>query len=304
MSNTDDRDPFDEHDPHLSERMGRAVGGLSAPDVVPSAMARGRRQRTHRRLAYGAGGLAAATALALTVPAFANGWPGAEQDPSSPAVASDPAPSSPTSTPTTAPPVTGGSAVDACGTGDTGWWSKSTAQIATELETLLPSAVRVGETDDVVTGEWRGTLVAGDDADFARLTLLPPPGILGPTRTLEEVSRLGPCGGGANEPARAVKPCDEIAGVVACEEIRSEDGALVGVVTENVESSIVDGQEQPTDRSYFLATLAGPGGGHVELTVAESTSADRPSTVHDPAEVPALTMEQVHDIVADPIWTS
>lgn len=299
-----DPEPFDGLDPHLSDRMERAVGGLRAPDVAPRAMARGRRQRTHRRLAYGAGGLAAATALVVSVPAFANGWPGAEQDAASPAVAADPAPSSPTSTPATAPTVDGGFAVEACGAAGTEWWSKSSAQITTELETLLPEGVRVGETDDGVTGEWRGTLVAGDDADFASLTLLPPPGILGPTRTLEEVSRLGRCGGGANEPAQAVKPCDEVAGVVACAEIRSEDGVLVGVVTENVESSAVDGQEQPTDRSYFLATLAGPQGGYVELTVAEGTSSDRPNTVHDPADVPALTMKQVRAIITDAVWTS
>jgi hypothetical protein len=101
-----------------------------------------------------------------------------------------------------------------------------------------------------------------------------------------------------------VEPCDELNGHVACEEIRSEDGVLVGVVTERIEQTVANGQEQPTDKTYLLATVAGPEGGHVELYVAEGTRADRPSTVHDPADVPALTMEQVLEIVTDPGWTS
>jgi hypothetical protein len=101
-----------------------------------------------------------------------------------------------------------------------------------------------------------------------------------------------------------VKPCDELTGHVACEEIRSEDGSLVGVVTERIEQTVVNGQDQPTDKTYLLATVAGPQGGHVELYVAEGTRADRPHTVHDPADVPALTMNQVQEIVTDRAWTS
>jgi hypothetical protein len=298
--------PFDGLDHHLSERMERAVGGLHAPDVVPRAMARGHRQRTRRRLAYGAGGLAAATALLLTVPAFARDWPGGEQDPSAPPMAADPATTSPTPTrPTTAAPDTGGSENDVCGAAaTTGWWTKSTAQITAELSTLLPKAVRVGETNDDWTGTWGGNLVTGNDADFASLTLLPPPGEPTGRTSAEELADGGFCVGGSNEPMQAVQPCDELTGFVACEEIRSENGVLVGVVTEKVEQTIVDGQDQPTDKTYVLATVAGPEGGHVELYVAEGTRADRPDTVHDPADVPALTMEQVHQIVTDPVWVS
>lgn len=286
-----DSEPFDGHDHHLRERMERAVGGLRAPDVVPRAMARGRRQRTRRRLTYAAGGIAAATALVLTVPTFATGWPEREQGPSRPPVAADPS-------------ATSGSENDPCGPSATGWWSKSTAQIKADLSALLPEGTGIGETNDNGAGTWGGNLVTGDDADFASLTLLPPPGTPGGRLTLDELRRGGLCIGGSNEPMQAVMPCDELTGHMACEEIRSENGTLVGVVTEQTQQTIVNGQEQSTDQTYLYATVAGPEGGHVELYVAEGTRADRPHTVHDPADVPALTMDEVHEIVTNPVWTS
>lgn len=300
-----DPEPFDGHDLDLSERMERAVGSLCAPDVIPRAMARGRRQRTHRRLTYAAGGIAAATALVLTVPTFATDWPEREQGPSGPPVATDPSATSPTASGlTTAAPGTGGSETEPCGASATGWWSKSTEQIKANLSALLPEGIRIGETNDNGAGTWGGNLVTGDDADFAQLTLLPPPGTPGGILTLDELRRGGPCTGGSNEPMQAVKPCDELTGHAACEEIRSENGTIVGVVTEQTQQTIVNGREQPTDRTDLYATVAGPEGGHVELYVAEGTRADRPHTVHDPADVPALTMEQVHEIVTNPVWTS
>ena len=295
-----DPDPFDGTDAHLSERMDRAVGGLHAPDVTTRAMARGRRQRTHRRVAYGASGLAAVTALALAVPAFADGWPGGDGGPSAPSVAADPAPTDPTSaTPPTTAPDPDEAAVDACGSASTAWWSKSTEQITADLSTLLPDGVRIARTTSDTTGLWEGTVAAGDDTSVADLTLLPPPGVLGPLRTLDEVSRLGPCGGGANEPAQAVRPCDDVTGaesgseerqyLLSCEEIRSEGGALVGIVTEAAQLSVAGGQEQPTDQTYLTAVADGPEGGHVQLVVGD---------------VPALTKKVLRRIVTDPVWTS
>ncbi len=293
-------DPLDGHDPHLGERMERAVGGLRAPDVADRAIARGRRRRTHRRLAQGAGGVAAVTALALAVPAFAGDWPGATRDPATPGVATDPSGAAPPSrATTTTPPATGGSDDEPCGASETGWWSASTARIRSDLSALLPAGVRVGSTNGSVTGEWRGRIVTGDGASYANLTLLPPPGVLGPRRTLAEVSRLGPCGGGANTPWYPVGPCDEITGdaggsseqradVVACDEIRSDDGGVVGVVVEQAQLAVVEGQEQPSDETGLVAVAAGPGGGHVELVVGDSS---------------ALTTDQVRAIVAAPGWT-
>lgn len=296
-----DRDPVDGHAPHLGDRMERAVGGLRAPDVAAGAIARGRRQRTRGRLAYGAGSIAAATALVLTVQAFSGGLPGREQDASTPQVATDP--SSTAGSVATSPTSTAAATSDPCGVSASGWWSKSSAQIKDELSVLLPEDVGIGVTDDDWTSTWGGNLTTGADADFASLTLLPPPGTPGGRMTLADVAPGGGCAAGNHDPMQAVAPCDELSGQVVCEEIRSENGTLVGVVTEKVEQTIVDGQEQPTDRSYLLATVAAPGGGHVELYVAEGTRADRPTTVHDPADVPALTMAQVRAIVTDPVWT-
>lgn len=291
-----DQTPHDrDHD--LGERMERAVGGLRAPDVLSGAIEGGRRQRTRRRLALGAGGVAAATVLALTAQAFAGDRPGREQDPSAPSVASDPA--------AVSPPAT--TADDSCDDSVTGWWSKSTAQIRDDLAALLPDGVTIGVTNDRGAGTWGGNLTSVGDDDFASLRLLPPPGtplpkgVRGPDLAPGEGGR---CAVAHNEAGQAVKPCDELTGHVACAEVRSPDGTQVGVVTTKVEQTIVNGQEQPTDRTYVVATIAGPVGGHVELYVAEGTRADRPDTVHDPSDVPVLSMGQAQDIATDPVWTS
>jgi hypothetical protein len=293
-----DHDSVEGPDSHLRERMERVVGDLRAPDVVPLAMARGRRQRTHRRLGYAAGGVAAATVLALTVPTFATDWAGQDQDPSGPPVAADPAATSSTSTsPTTAAPGAEGTALEECSP-ETGWWSRSSAEIRSDLSSVLPEGARLAKTTKSWFGEWNGEVVVGDDIDTMQVTLLPPPGVLGTWRTVEEVSRLGPCGGGANRPSPLVKPCVELAGhidgnanegtpVAACEEIRSEDGTLVGVVTEKVMTTVEDGQTLPTGDTYIAATVAAPGGGHVELGLGD------PDT---------LTADQIGDILTAPVW--
>lgn len=293
-----DHEPFDYgRDPGLRERMQRAVGGLQAPDVVPLAIARGRRQRARRRALQGAGAVAAATALVLTVPAVAQDWSGPDRGPSETPVASDP------STATSAPP-SGRPGPDDCATAETGWWSKSSEQIKAELAALLPAGTQVGETNDAAVGLWAGNVVTGDDADFTSVTLLPPPGVRGPWVTLQEAADEGPCAAGANKPSQPVQPCEESAGLVTCEEIRSGSGELIGIVAGQVEHDYVNGQEQDTDRTYVYATIAVPGGGHVEVYSAEGTRADRPHTVHDPADVPALTAAQIRGIVTDPVWTS
>lgn len=289
-----DHEPFDGYDDHLSERIERAVAGLRAPDVVARAIADGRRRRTHRRLAYGAGGFAAATALVLAVPAI-GGWPEQGQDPSDPSVATDPTATSPSPT-ATASARTG---ADRCDASATGWWSKEPAQIEAALSALLPPGIRVGRSNDGGTGLWRGNLVAGGDADFASLTLLPPPGVPGPRRTLAEVSD-GSCG--SNRPSLPVTSCDRLLGHTSCQEVRDDDGLLVGVVAEKVEEDVA-ARDQPTGKTYLIATVAVPSGGHVELHVAEGTLADRPDTVHDPRDVPALTVDEAREIVTDPGWT-
>lgn len=288
-----DHESFDSPDIRLGDRMNRAVGGLRAPDLASRAMVRGRRQRTHRRLAHSAGGVAALTAVALVAPAITDDWPRQDPNPSSSTAAADPTSTS-----------TDGSVSDPCGPSATGWWTKTSAQIRAELSTRMPAGISVGPADDPRLGAWEGNLVTGDDADFASLTLLPPPGTPGGLMTLDQLATDGPCSVGTNEPLQPVLSCDALAGHTACEEIRSEGGALVGVITEKVEQQVVDGQEQPTDRTYLLATLTAADGGHVELYVAEGTRADRPDTEHDPDDVPALDMQQAREIVTAAAWTT
>lgn len=292
-----DHEPFDGYDDHLSARMQRAVGGVRAPDLAARAIAGGRRRHTRRRLAYGAGGFAAATALVLAVPAI-GGWPDQGQDPSGPSVATDPTATSPS--PTARASGSARAGAGRCDASVTGWWSKEPAQIEAALSALLPPGTRIGRSNDGGTGIWRGNLVADGDEDFASLTLLPPPGVPAPRRTLAEVAD-GSCG--SNRPSLPVRSCDRLNGHTSCEEIRDADGVLLGVAAEKVEQETVDGQDEPTDRTYLLATVAVPGGGHVELYVAEGTLADLPDTLHAPDDVPALTVEQGREIVTDPGWT-
>lgn len=301
-----------DHDARLRERLAHAVDGLRAPDVLPAALARGRRQRTRRRLVQGTGGLAVAAALALAAPALADGWPGGP-DPSGPPVAVDPA-SGPGagagegrgSDPRTRLDEAGRAACDPDAAA-TGWWSRPSEEVRDDLAALLPPGTRIGGTDDASPGAWGGDLVtgegSGEDADFASVTLLPPPGVPGGRTSLAELSAGGPCAGGDNAPLQAVVPCAELSGHETCEEIRTEAGELVGVVTEKVERTVVEGRERPTDRAYVLATLADPSGGHVELYVAEGTRDEGPDTVPDPADVPALSVEQARAILTDPVWT-
>ena len=289
------------HDDRLGERLQRAVGDLRAPDVVAVAVARGRRQRARRRAVYGAGGLAAATALALTVPALAGDLLGqdapsgtATLPAAAPSAEPDPSPSAAQEAPTDA-------GEQECGP-RTGWWSTPPEEVREDLAALLPASVSIGRTQDSAVGVWGGDLLVGDDPDFASLTLLPPPGVPGGWQSLEEIAS-GSCEDLANEPAQAVAPCDELGGYSSCEEVLDGDGTQVGVVTEKVEQTVVDGQDRPTGRSYVVATLAVPGGGHVELLVSAGTRADRPSTVVDPDDAPALTPEQALAVVTDPVWT-
>jgi hypothetical protein len=181
-----------------------------------------------------------------------------------------------------------------------GWWSRSAAQVEADLAALLPEGTRLGKADTPVFAQWSGKITTGEGVDDIGVTLLPPPGVLGTWRTVEEASRLDPCGGGANQPSTPVRPCDELDGevvgnanegtpVAACDEIRSEGGVLVGVVTEKVMTTVVDGQTLPTDETYIAATVAAPGGGHVELDLGN------PDT---------LTADQIGDLITSPVWTS
>lgn len=289
------------HDDRLGERLQRAVGDLRAPDVVAIAVARGRRQRARRRAAYGAGGLAAATALALTVPAVAGDL--LRQD--APSGASTVPAAAPSAEPDTSPAASEAPSSESgwpdCGA-RTGWWSAPSEEVRDDLAALLPASISIGRTQDSAAGVWGGDLLVGDDADFASLTLLPPPGVPGGWLSLEEVASAS-CEDLTNEPSQAVAPCDELDGYASCEEVLDDDGTQVGVVTEKVEQIVVEGRERPTGRGYVVATLAVPGGGHVELYVSAGTRADRPSTVADPDDAPALTPQQALAVVTDPVWT-
>ena len=277
----------------LRDRMDRAVGGLRAPDVSTGVMADVRRHRTQQRVKYAAGGVAVLAAAGAIGYPLTQGTPTEREDGSGgPGFADEPS-SSPTADPS-------GPEVDAngCPLRPAGWWAMPADQVRTTLAALLPQDVTIGKTEDATTGGWSGNLVQSTDPDFAMVALLPPP-VKATEPKPTEGGAIAICG--TWDPMQKIEACEP---ATTCEEIRDDAGDLVGVVTESVESTIVNGQEVPTDKSYFLATLLGPDGGHVEIYVAEGTRDDRPDTQHDPADVPALTLEQFKDLVTDPAWVS
>lgn len=277
----------------LRDWMDRAVGGLRAPDVASGVMADARRHRTQRRVGYAAGGVAVIAAAGAIGYPLTQGTPTEREDRSGgPGFADETSPS-PDADPS-GPTVN----ANGCPLRPAGWWGMPADQVRTTLAALLPRDVTIGKTEDATTGGWSGNLVQSADPDFAMVSLLPP---------AVKATEPKPTEGGAIaicptwDPMQKIEACDP---ATTCEEIRDDAGELVGVVTESVEATVVDGQEVPTDKSYFLATLVGPDGGHVEIYVAEGTRDDRPDTQHDPADVPALTLEQVKQLVTDPAWVS
>ena len=279
MLDTDDND--------LRARMQRAVGGLHAPDLVTRVMADGRRARHQQRVRYATGGVAAvAAAGAIAYPLIQNG------EDRTPTVrdnrSAGPASQGTPSTDSTPPPG------DPCGERPAGWWDMPSDQVRATLNGLLPAGVSIGKTEDDAVGTWSGNLIQADGPDFAMVSLLPPESQSPPERQ-GDVICIGPSG-----PLQEIEACDP---EVTCEEIRDDEGNLVGIVTEKLETTIVDGGDEATDKSYLIATLLGPDGGTVEVYVGEGTRDDVPTTVHDPADQPALTFDQVKQIVTAPVWT-
>lgn len=278
----------------LRDRMESAVGGLHAPDVMSQVLAAGHRHRSQRRIKYAAGGVAAVAAAGAIGYPLTQGTPRESGDPGrAPGYATDPSSSEQVS------PSAPATDENGCPVRPDGWWNMPGDQIPTTLAGLLPEGVTIGWSEDTSAGAWSGNLVETGDRDFVGVSLLPPPRQGNAPEPREVGGSITLCG--TWEPWQNVRPC---ARGEACEEIRDDAGALVGVVREKTESTIENGVEVPTDKSYFLATLVGPGGGHVEIYAAEGTRDDRPDTVHDPADQPPFTMDEVVGLVTNPVWTS
>lgn len=285
----------------LPGRFDRVVEGLHAPDVLPRVLSAGRRRRTRQRVVAGVGSIAAVTTLVLAGNAVAGGGP-SDGVP----VASDPAATG-SSAASTSPSPRASATADGCeaAPGADAWWQESQGEIADQLAEDLPDGVALGSIRrgfDGAAGLWAGTLSQGSDVDYLQFELLPPPGIRGALvplqAALDQTTQGGACAV-PNNPAQAVRPCEELADrASACEEIRDEQGELVGVVTLATNDS-GNGHSDTAVR----ATRAVEGGGYVQLYVASGTPADRPDSVRDPADLPALTLEEARAIVSDPAWT-
>jgi|GEM_PF-6715284 len=278
----------------LRDRMQRAVGGLHAPDVMTQVMADGRHHRSQRRIKYAAGGVAAVAAAGAIGYPLAQGTPPDSGDPDrTPGYATDPSTSAQVS------PTAPATDANGCPVRPNGWWDMPADQVRATLAGLLPDGVTIGTSEDTSAGAWSGNLVEMGDRDFVGVSLLPPPAQGDVPEPREVGASIVLCA--TWKPMQKVEPC---APGEACEEIRDDAGALVGVVKEKVEQTVENGTDVPTDKSYFLATLVGPGGGHLEFYAGEGTRDDRPDTVHDPADRPPFTMDEVVELMTNPVWTS
>ena len=297
----DHGDDPDGGDLDLPGRFDRAVEGMHAPDVLPRVLHAGRRRRTRQRVAAGVGSIAAVTTLVLAGNAVAGGGP-SEGVP----VASDPAATT-SGAASTSPRPRASDTAGPCGTAPRtdAWWRKSQGEIADRLAGDLPDGVGLGSVRRGFAGAaglWAGTLTQGSDVDYLQFELLPPPGFRGSLvslqAALEQTAVSGACAV-PNDPDQAVRPCDEQADQAsACEEIRDEKGDLVGVITLATRDS-GNGHSDTAVR----ATRGVEGGGYVQLYVSSGTPADRPDTLRDPADLPALTMQEAREIVDDPAWS-
>lgn len=258
-----------EHDHDLHARMERAVDGLHAPDLARATIGRAAVRRRRKHTAYAVGGVAA---IAL---AGAVGIPRVDTDQHREVQVATQAPSlSATSTPS-----------DDCGR-PAGWWNMPGSDVRASLASRLPSGAVLGATDESAPGVWAGNVDSGEDSDFVQVVLHPPAGSASaPAGSLEALRQCG----------QGTPPSTECADDTGCTPVVDGNGRQIGALFPVSESG--GGVD-------LRATLRGPGGGVIEIWTSEGTRADRPDTVHDPADRPAFTPEELEQLVTDPVWTS
>ncbi|WP_141015085.1 hypothetical protein [Nocardioides sambongensis] len=277
----------------LRDLIDHAIGDLEAPvDLPRGVISRGRVARRRRRALTVGGGVATlAVGAALVVPLAAGG--GGDVDS---AVASDPAPGTPSPSAASQTPSPAGPSDDTEGdtyTPPPGWWDAPSTDLLAVLEDLLPAGVAVRSADTEMEGVDGGPV---DGAGFVRAVLdgRSGPGAFEVLLYPPETASAGPDAGG--EPTyrwRTTCP-GNLTAYDACEVLRDEDGGRFGRLS----------TATPGDITIHEVTLLGPDGGLLYGAVTNSTDEKWGRTSTPSGAQPPLQVKQLRTLVEDDAWTS
>ncbi len=282
----------------LRERFDRAMNDVSAPEHLTAGVLNdGRRLRRRRRLLTGAGGVATAAAVAAFVVAGLGSGspstvPGFATQPQAPKSSEKPI----TGLPSLAPEGPNGLLPEP----PAGWWDAPADRLLQQLKAALPDGVEVTEHDPG-NGSLGATLDAPAGPGGFQMILYPPDldedlipeGPVTYTDSEGTEHTMIVANGVAN--ARRIKCGQQANYTDACEEILNGDGVAIGRLTSFLQDDTI---------TFYEATFLGPDGGMVYLTVWNATDEKPGLDTPASATVPPLTLEQLRELVQDPVWTS
>jgi hypothetical protein len=267
-----------------------SMAGVAAPTsrLAAAAVERGRRLRRRRRAATVVGAAALAAVVGVGIPqaigsdggdrSSGPGFAGSTGGPVQTEMSPDPPP---------------------------GWWSMPAGEMADHVKDMLPRGTRIvamrtrSEEPGDDKREWRGFLVAHIDTPASS----GPGGInlhVGMPNTPEPGTRpTGPVSVGADAPVAAANRQDLRCTsygeeLTSCEVLRDEQGRRIGRLSRLDLGDVV----------LLSATMCTTDGGTVSIDASNSTDDKWGVGSSTTADEPPLTLRQLREIVADPVWTS
>jgi hypothetical protein len=279
----------------LRGRLDHATTGLSAPaGLTESVLTDGRRLRRRRRiLGVATGTAAAAVAAALVAVSLGGGTttanPGFATEPSAPHQGST------AGAPISGEPSTWNGEGSPFPEARPGWWDAPGHLLATQLQVGLPDGVSVTRSEEQ-TGGLLAELDSPTGPGGFQLILYPPEPdeVPDPVTTTDAAGNEHTSAYADSRSHRSRTRCDLVGPPGTCAVIHDADGARIGRVN-----------SFPQDRvTFYEATLLGPDGGLVYLSVWNATDEKPGPDTPASAEVPPLTLDQLRDLVQDPVWTS
>jgi hypothetical protein len=271
----------------LREVIEGSMAGVSVPAARISAVAveRGRRLRRRRRAATVVGAAALAAVIGVGVPQ-AIGNDGSDRS------------------------VEGGyadsrDASEVLADQPKGWWSMPAGEMADHLLEMLPRGTRIVEmrtrSDEPGDNhrEWEGFLVAYIDTPASSgpggINLhvgspnTPEPGA--GTTTPVSLGAAAPVAASSRQDLRCTSYGEEL---TSCEVLRDEQGRRIGRLSRLDLGDVV----------LLSATMRTTDGGTVSIDASNSTDDKWGVGSSTTADEPPLTLRQLREIVADPVWTS
>ena len=269
----------------LREVIEGSMAGVSVPAARISALAveQGRRLRRRRRAATVVGAAALAAVIGVGVPQ-AIGNDGSDRSRESGYADSDDATELPADQPK-------------------GWWSMPAGEMADHLIAMLPAGTRIvamrtrSEEPGDDHREWEGFLVAHIDTPASsgpgginlHVGLPPEPGT-GTTAPVT-IGAAAPVAASSRQDLRCTSYGEEL---TSCEVLRDKQGRRIGRLSRLDLGTVV----------LLTATLRTTDGGTVSIDACNSTDDKWGLGSSTTADEPPLTLEQLREIAADPVWTS